>query len=544
MHIRRQPSPYFFFILAMVLAVPAFLMYLGLLPFIPDEAIRSLVSLEMMQTGDYLTPTLGGDLYIKKPPLYNWIIAGFFYVSGHPNEFFMRLPVIVFLLIYTFTIYYFVRKELGARMGILTALMFITCGRVLFYESEHGLIDITFSWLTYLLFMLIYRYMKQKKYLTLFLTAYGITAISYLMKGLPSLVFLAISLLVIFIAEKKFRLLFNWRHFLAMGLFVLIVGLYYLMYFNRNSIAPESLFTALMGETTRRTVLRFGWVRTVKHLVTFPLEMFYHFLPWTILAALFFVKGSLRRIRTHPFLWFNALIILFNIIVYWTSPEVHPRYILMLIPPFFTLLLYLYFNLKDEGNILCKWIEYILGGVLIVLSLGMLLPLFIEPVRQFPLIGLTSISLLMTLGMIAFNYWKQAAVRLFWVVIALLVLRIGFNLIVLPARYMEAKEVQSREIAKQIGMKTSGTPLYVWWNPDRTPDPYYGKRRTEYAFMFYISAERREQLRFSSEINTRALYIAREEDLEGYDVDTIQQITPPDHQGVLYLVAFKHAEEP
>jgi 4-amino-4-deoxy-L-arabinose transferase-like glycosyltransferase len=542
MRINRLQSPYFFLILAVVLALPAFLMYLGLLPFIPDEAIRSLVSLEMMQTGDYLTPTLGGDLYIKKPPLYNWIIAGFFYVSGRPNEFFMRLPVILFLLTYTFTIYYFVRKELGTRIGILTALMFLTNGRILFYESEHGLIDITFSWLTYTLFMLTYRFMKREKYLAVFLSAYAITAISYLMKGLPSLVFLAISLLVLFISQKKFRMLFNWRHFTAMGLFVLIVGLYYLVYFHRNNISPDSLFSALMGETTRRTVIRFGWERTLKHLFTFPLEMFYHFLPWTILAALLFVRGSLRKIRTHPFLWFNALIILFNVIVYWTSPEVHPRYILMLIPPFFTLLLYLYFDLKKEGNILCNWIEYVLGGVLIILSLGMLLPLFMEPVKRFPLIGLTSISLLMTLALITYNYWRQYAVRLFWIVIALLVLRTGFNLIILPARYLEAKEVQSREIAKQIGRETRGTPLYVWWNPDCIPDPYYGKRRTEYAFMFYISAERQEQLKFSSEIDTRALYIAREEDFDGYVVDTIRGITPPDHQGILYLIAFKDRE--
>ena len=543
MRTNRLQSSYFFLILAIVLSVPAFLMYLGLLPFIPDEAIRALVSLEMLQSGDYVTPTLGGDLYIKKPPLYNWIIAGFFHMSGQSNEFFMRLPVILFLLIYTFTIYYFVKKELGPRMGILVALMFLTNGRILFYESEHGLIDITFSWLTYLLFMLSYGFMKKQRYLPLFLSAYAITAVSYLMKGLPSLVFLAISLLVLFVSQKRFRMLFNWRHFAAMGLFVLIVGLYYLAYFHRNDISPESLFSSLMGETTRRTVIRFGWVRTLTHLFTFPLEMFYHFLPWTILAALLFVRGSLRKIRSHPFLWFNALIILFNIIVYWTSPEVHPRYILMLIPPFFTLLLYLYFDLKTDRNQLCKWIEYILGAVLILLSLGMLLPMFMDPVRKFPLIGLTSISLLLTLAMITYNYWKQEPVRLFWVVIALLVIRTGFNLVILPARYLEAKEVRSREIAKEIGKETRGTLLYVWWNPDRVPDPYYGRRRTEYAFMFYVSAERREQLRFSSEIDPRALYIAREDDFEGYEVDTIREITPPDHQGFLYLIAFKEKEK-
>ncbi len=540
---QKQQSPYFYFVLALVLALPAFLTYLGLMPFIPDEAIRSLVSLEMTQTGNYLTPTLGGELYLKKPPLYNWIIVLFFQISGHKNEFVMRLPVIIFLLCYAFTIYHFVRKELGPRMGTLVALMFLTNGRVLFYESEHGLIDITFSWLMYLFFMLSYHYMKREKYLTLFLTAYGIAAISYLMKGLPSLVFLAISLLVLFISEKKFRILFNWRHFAGIGLLILIVGLYYLAYFKRNALDPGSLFSSLLGETTRRTVIRFGWERTLTHLFTFPLEMFYHFLPWTILSFVLFVKGSFRKIRHHRFLWYNALLILFNIIVYWTSPEVHPRYILMLIPPFFTLLLYLYVDLKEQNNKLCLWIEYVLGAVLIVLTLGMVIPMFIDPAKQLPMIVLISISLLMTLAVITFSYWKQASERLFLVVIALLVLRIGFDLIVLPSRYYEAKEVRSREIARQLGRETRGTPLYIWWNPGKTPDPYYGKRRTEYAFMFYISAERQEQLRFSSEIDPEAFYIAREEDLEGYAVDTLRQIAPPDHQGLLYLVAFREKKD-
>ncbi|MBP6977175.1 MAG: glycosyltransferase family 39 protein [Bacteroidales bacterium] len=544
MHSQKPQSPYFFFILALVLAVPAFLIYLGLLPLIPDEAIRSLVSLEMMQTGDYLTPTLGGDLYIKKPPLYNWIIALFFQVSGHQNEFVIRLPVIIFLLCYTFTIYHFVRKELGPRMGILVALMFLTNGRVLFYESEHGLIDITFSWLTYLFFMLSYHFMKREKYLALFLTAYGITAISYLMKGLPSLVFLAISLLVLFLSEKKFRMLFNWRHFAGIGLLILVVGLYYFVYFRRNEIAPESLFSTLMGETTRRTVIRFGWERTLRHLFTFPLEMFYHFLPWTLLSVLLFVRGSLKKIRKHPFLCYNALLILFNIIVYWTSPEVHPRYILMLIPPFFTILVYLYLDLKEVNNKICRWVEYILGFVLIIITVGMLVPLFIDPVKQLPMIVLVCIILLLTLALITFNYWKQASERLFWVVIALLVLRIGFDLIILPSRYYEAKEVKSREIAREVGRQTRGKPLYIWWNPHQTPDPYYGKRRTEYAFMFYISVERQQPLTFSSEIDRKALYIAREEDIEGYIVDTLWKIAPPDHQGMLYLIAFREAEKP
>lgn len=530
-------------ILTVLLALPAFLIYLGLMPFIPDEAIRALVSLEMIQSGDYFTPTIGGDLYLKKPPLYNWIIALFFQISGQYNEFFMRLPVVIFLFCYTLSIYCFVKKEVDTRTGILVALMFLTNGRVLYYESFHGLIDITFSWLTYLFFMFSYRFIQRQQYLALFLVAYGITAVSFLMKGLPSLVFLAITLLVLFISHRRFILLFNWRHFCGIALLAVVVGLYYFIYFNKNDISIDSLFTTLLGETTRRTVLRFGWERTIGHLFTFPFEMFYHFLPWTLLIVLLFVKGSIRKIRSHPFLRYNSLIILFNVIVYWTSPEVHPRYILMLIPPLLTILVYLYTDLKERKSRVPEWTEYLLGAVLTILTLGMLTPLFVDPTRHFPLIGLTSISLLVIMGLITYKFWQQPSVRLLWIVPALLVIRIGFNLLILPSRYLEAKEVKSRGIAREVGKQSVGRPLYIWWNPAGKQDPYYGKRRTEYAYMFYVAAEREEQLLFRSKMEPGSFYIAREEDVRGLAVDMVRDITPPDHDGKLLLVSF-HEDDP
>ncbi len=40
------------------LLIPALLINLGMLPLIGDEAIRAVVALEMMASGDYITPTL------------------------------------------------------------------------------------------------------------------------------------------------------------------------------------------------------------------------------------------------------------------------------------------------------------------------------------------------------------------------------------------------------------------------------------------------------------------------------------------------------
>jgi 4-amino-4-deoxy-L-arabinose transferase-like glycosyltransferase len=218
---------YLFAILAAALFFPAYLVNLEMVQMIRDEAIRAIVAFEMIKSGDFITPTIGGEPYLMKPPLFNWILAFFFQVTGSYSETVIRMPVILSILFFGATIFLFTRKQFGNRFALVNALAFITYGRIIFYESLHGLIDVTFSWLTYLFFMLSWHFFARKKYLTLFLIAYGITAVSYLMKGLPSLYFTAVTLLVLFIQGKQFRMLLNWRHFLGIGSLLLVIGGYY-----------------------------------------------------------------------------------------------------------------------------------------------------------------------------------------------------------------------------------------------------------------------------------------------------------------------------
>lgn len=524
--------------LIVLLAVPAFFMYLGLQPFIPDEAIRALVAQEMIHSGDYLTPTLGGDIYLKKPPLYNWIIALAFQLTGKQNEFVMRLPMLVFLFLFTCSIYKLLAGERGHKQALLVALLFMTNGRILFYESLHGLIDIAFSWLVYLFFILSYKLMRRGKYLEMYLISYALMAIAYLMKGLPSLVFVAITLLVLHGLFGRFKLLFSWKHLSGVALMGLILGSYYLVYFSRNPVEPSEVFKVLLGETTRRTVLRFGWLATVKNLFVFPFNMTYHFLPWSFLLVLMFTKGSLQTIKNDIFLKYNALIIIFNILPYWTSPEVHPRYILMLVPPMMTLLVARYTELKDRHAPVVQWVEWMLGGALIIITLASWTPMLVEPTKDFAHIGLISATLFTALAALTIAYFRTPAYRLMLLVAALLVLRIGLNLTVLPARALLSKSFESRELARQVGELTKGHPLHVWWNPDKPLDPYYGRKRTAYAFMFYANEVRGDRMLFSSEKKPDAYYLARKSDFSPREAFVVKRLSPAEEAKDLFLIKF------
>ncbi|HJW30943.1 MAG TPA: glycosyltransferase family 39 protein, partial [Saprospiraceae bacterium] len=89
-----------------------YLTHLGVIPVqaTGDECRRALVPLEMRISGDYLKPTINGELYLNKPPLYNWLVAGFYSLGGGYSPFALRLPVVLSILAHGFLIFWVCRR--------------------------------------------------------------------------------------------------------------------------------------------------------------------------------------------------------------------------------------------------------------------------------------------------------------------------------------------------------------------------------------------------------------------------------------------------
>lgn len=528
---------------AAVLFLPAYLINLGIVPCIEDEAIRGLVAFEMIQRGDLITPTVGGDLYLKKPPLFNWVLIGVNQVTGNFSESTLRIPVIVSIILYSLTIFLFVRREFGTRAAILNALVFATLGRILFYESLHGLIDITFSWFSYSLFMIGYYFLRKEKYLPLFLAAYGITAISFLLKGLPSLVFLGTTLLILFGSRKRWMKLVSWQHLTGILLFLVVVGSYYVVYFTRNDIGQGRILEVMLGEITRRTVIRFGIWKTVLHLFTYPFEMIYHFLPWSLLVIFLFKKGIIRQTWKQPFLRYNALLFLINIIPYWTSPESFPRYILMLVPLLMTILIYHYLRSKEENDPYYRLTNISFGVILGLAALATLVLMFFPTTKDLSYIKVISPALFVSLVLVSYLYWKQEPLRIMWLVIALFILRIGFGLSMVRLWGAEFEQAYVKKQAYELANETSGKELYTYWNPEKeASDPYYGRQILRTVYHFYLTVARNEAVFIRSDKKHGALYIADIEHVDKEEVNVYREVTPRGQWLRVYLLEFLPAE--
>jgi 4-amino-4-deoxy-L-arabinose transferase-like glycosyltransferase len=312
-----------------------------MMPLIGDEAIRATVALEMMLSGDYITPTLAGEIYLNKPPLYNWILTVFFRAAGSESEFMVRLPSTIFLIVYSISIFLWIRKPLGKQSAILTALAFLTCSRILFWDSFLGLIDICYSWIMFSNFMIIWHCFRRQSYHKMFLISYLLVAIGFLLKGLPTIVFQGITLLSVLIIERKIKMLFSWRHFAGIGIFIILTGSYYLTYYFKNPHHFPDLMLRLVSESTQKSAIGAGFEKTILHLFTFPFEIIYHFVPWTLLVVFLFHKRILRKAMMNHFILYCTVIFIANCIVYWLSPITYPRYLLMLMPLLFIVFLQL-----------------------------------------------------------------------------------------------------------------------------------------------------------------------------------------------------------
>ncbi len=160
----QNPEKVFFLLL--ILAIPAFFINLGLLPLFADESTRANVALEMVISGNYSVPTVGGEYYYNKPPFYNWILAGLYRLTGNYSEFITRLPALIPMFFFAVTIYYSVRYFLRDKwIALISGILFLVNGRMLIYDSMLGHIDIFYSWLTFGSFMLIFFFFQKKNYL-------------------------------------------------------------------------------------------------------------------------------------------------------------------------------------------------------------------------------------------------------------------------------------------------------------------------------------------------------------------------------------------
>jgi 4-amino-4-deoxy-L-arabinose transferase-like glycosyltransferase len=166
------------------------------------EADRSLIAWEMLQSSDFLVPTLLHSPILTKPPMFYWFIAmshSFFgevteYTSRFPSAFLAAFFLSLSYLFFT-TINFSKRQALVIAVAIGTAFKYMQL-------SVAAEIDMSYAFFSSLSLYFCFLGFKDQSLRTT-LVSYVLAALAFLVKGPPIVVFYGASSLLYYIWSQK-----------------------------------------------------------------------------------------------------------------------------------------------------------------------------------------------------------------------------------------------------------------------------------------------------------------------------------------------------
>jgi 4-amino-4-deoxy-L-arabinose transferase-like glycosyltransferase len=104
------------------------------------------VAREILESGDWVMMHLNGDIYVDKPPLHFWLIAGSYKIFG-VNPFAARLPSSLGAIGFVLLTFFFVQRRFGStRLAFMAAVMLLSAYDFLWWARRTRL-DMMFAFL-------------------------------------------------------------------------------------------------------------------------------------------------------------------------------------------------------------------------------------------------------------------------------------------------------------------------------------------------------------------------------------------------------------
>ncbi|WP_333784729.1 glycosyltransferase family 39 protein [Thermocrinis sp.] len=307
-----------------------FLTLLSLLPnlssyvFRNEEALRVYVAYQMVKTGNYFQLYVLGEPYYNKPPLFNWLIA--LYSNFIPwSELTARAVSLTSLVLCAIVIFLFSRRTFGDySMSVLSSLVFLTFGNVLFFYGYLAEIDTTYTLFVFITISSLYIWSFGAGFVWGILGAF-FAGLSTLLKGFPSYAFYFLTLLALSLYHRRLGTLLS-KKVLFMHLITLVVPLLWLI----NTEHPITYLKTLFYESFSR-VSHQEFSRIV-HFFTYPLENFKDLMPHSVLFLIsVYILFKEKRLHVPSPIKALLLIFLFNYLPYLYAKSAG-RYIMPLYP--------------------------------------------------------------------------------------------------------------------------------------------------------------------------------------------------------------------
>lgn len=487
-----------FVYLIFILLAASLIHRLGLQPLYQEEPRRALIALEMIYNDNYVVPTQSGEFYYKKPPVWNWVIIAGYRLFG-VNEFAVRIFSVLSFLGMGFLVFQVCKKYIGKQQAILSSLFFLISIDLYFYFSLLGEIDLFYSLITFASFIAIFHFYERKKIALVFILAYAFSAVGFLTKGFPSVIFLILSILTFFIYKRDFKRLFSIYHLLGIVLFLSIVGSYFLLYNQYN----DSLYylEQLWSRSSKRTVLQENLTNLFNHAYQFPLLILRNLLPATVMIIFLFHKKFISKIKQNKFVEFSFFIFVVNVLVYWISPGTRDRYIYMLYPFPIIIFVYFFFEFYKTSSQNIKRLFNILTGIFVLaLPIASIVILFIDDLQFIKELNYYAIIGFSVGVFLLLKYFRSDQFnRLLLIVLSFIVIRFLFNVTVLEHRNTYGDSRKQHNTAYEILNKIGDEPVYL-----------YQSTECSHTTLFYLEKEQGRVIPRKSQLEEGLYFLAND----------------------------------
>jgi 4-amino-4-deoxy-L-arabinose transferase-like glycosyltransferase len=444
----RRPGPAALFLILVVIGL---LLNLGVRPLAFEEPRRALVALEMELGDQWIVPTTNGAPYLNKPPAFNWVLLVFMRLFGSTEEWVVRLPTVVSFLLSAWLVYRIARSYVRRQTAFRAAALFLTFSHLLFKATLAAEIDVFYSLLVTVQAAAIYSFERRERLLPLYVISYLVAALGVLTKGVPSVAFQGVTLMVWLAHTKKLRTLVSWQHVAGLCAFALCAGGYFALYAQRAD--PVPFLARMFLESSDRTLAgeKHGWGALFVHAATFPLQLLWLFVPWSAFAPLLLSKDFRSIVRENPLLRFCVLFIAANVVPYWLSPGARDRYMYMFLP-FGAILVAAALERVRRDAWYPRLVEWALGACIVASTIAFV----VVPFTRFAVfLSYPALWVVVCGGLLALlvSYWRYPAARLMTVLLAIASLRIGYDILVPNIRRTTSGESYYREVASVLNEK-------------------------------------------------------------------------------------------
>lgn len=335
------------------------------LPYIGEEAVYTITSLEMWHREDWIRPFLYGTNY-GRPPLYNWLIIALTKILGLENILLSSRLIAAFATVATgFLVVWFVNRLLrNPYLAVFAALLYFS-GDLLVWRGWHAYADPLFSLFIFSAVACTWIALNENRGSFLFLS-FAALILSFLTKAMTGYVFYFQTVVALLIFHPNRKWLLKTPSILG-HVAVLLFPIFWYWYISEGAHGGGMIWDITSKYTINNTE------HYLHRLMIFPLETLLCTLPGAGLLLFFMLRSSADDRKNiveyqKPFFTILCWIVILNFLPYWLAPQTRIRYLAPWYPFFAIFLAHSIFQLGNKKIkvtlfwlSLCIFLKYVLS---------------------------------------------------------------------------------------------------------------------------------------------------------------------------------------